>query len=283
MDETTIDSTVDESIDLFADEEPEVDEPTSEATEDSEEAESDVQPAEEQTADVPQTVLDIVYNGQAMSLTKEQAVELAQKGMNYDKIQQKLNEAQNSKANVTIARLAQKNGVPVDALLDSLMQQAEEMEITTRANQLMDSEGYMDIDTAKRLARTEIERDALQNQQLEAQRQRDQMLRNFEQKQAERQRKEAAFQKDIADLMQMDKDFQKKYPTIESMPKLMQEAIQNGESIKSAYLQTVIEEQKTKIAAYEQNVKNASMSTGSASGIGASNKDAFLGALFGDD
>lgn len=283
MDETTIDSTVDESIDLFADEEPEVDEPTSEATEDSEEAESDVQPAEEQPADVPQTVLDIVYNGQAMSLTKEQAVELAQKGMNYDKIQQKLNEAQNSKANVTIAKLAQKNGVPVDALLDSLMKQAEEMEITTRANQLMDSEGYMDIDTAKRLARTEIERDALQNQQLEAQRQRDQMLRDFEQKQLERQRKEAAFQKDIADLMQMDKDFQKKYPTIESMPKLMQEAIQNGESIKSAYLQTVIEEQKTKIAAYEQNAKNASMSTGSASGIGASNKDAFLGALFGDD
>lgn len=285
MDEQTSESVMDESIDLFADEEPLAEEQTSDFAEEAEEATTQEQTEQEQGSvqtEEPASVLDIVYNGQAMSLTKEQAVTLAQKGMNYDKLQQRLQEAENGREVQLINKLAQKNNVSVDALIASLEQQAEEMEITARANKLMD-ESYMDLDVARRVAKAEIEKEALQNQQIAAQRRTDEIRQKIEAQNAENQRKRESFNKEIGELTHAYPDFQKKYPTIESMPQIMQDAIRNGESIKAAYQQVVIEEQKQTIAALNQNNKNKLASTGSATGLGATGKDPFLGALFSDD
>lgn len=289
MDEQTSESVVEESIDLFADEEPEV-EQTSEAEDDTfaeetqpEEEEAPAEPDGQQSDAGAENILDIVYNGQAMSLNRQQAIEMAQKGMNYDKLQQRLQAAENSPERQMIARLAQQSGMDVNSFMQSLEQQLSEYQVNTRAEQLL-SDSYMDRDTAMRLARSEIEKEALQNEKAAQERAQQEYLNKQQAKAMENQRKRDTFTKEIQELVNTYPDFQSKYPTIESMPKVMQDAIRNGESIKSAYQQVIIDELRSENAAYKQNQKNAIASTGSATGTGATNaKDPFLSALYSDD
>lgn len=289
MEEQTSEAMV-EDIDLFADEEADFYEPTSEEGEATEEAETaqmteeEETPAEE-TAQTPavenDSLLDIVYNGQAMQLNKQQAVELAQKGMNYDKLQQRLQEAQNSPERQLIARMAAESGMEVGAFMQSVEQQLASYKVNARANQLM-NDNYLDADTAMRLAQTEIENESLRNQQAAAQKLQDERRQKYEQQLAENQRKKDTFIREIGELTRTYPDFKDKYPTIESMPEVMQAAIRNGESIKTAYQQVVIEELRQENAAYKQNQKNAASSTGSATGAGQMETDDFLGGLFSD-
>lgn len=289
MDEQTSESVVEESIDLFADEEPEV-EQTSEAEDDTfaeetqpEEEEAPAEPDGQQSDAGAENILDIVYNGQAMSLNRQQAIEMAQKGMNYDKLQQRLQAAENSPERQMIARLAQQSGMDVNSFMQSLEQQLSEYQVNTRAEQLL-SDSYMDRDTAMRLARSEIEKEALQNEKAAQERAQQEYLNKQQAQAMENQRKRDTFTKEIQELVNTYPDFQSKYPTIESMPKVMQDAIRNGESIKSAYQQVIIDELRSENAAYKQNQKNAMTSTGSATGTGATNaKDPFLSALYSDD
>lgn len=289
MDEQTSESVVEESIDLFADEEPEV-EQTSEAEDDTfaeetqpEEEEAPAEPDGQQSDAGAENILDIVYNGQAMSLNRQQAIEMAQKGMNYDKLQQRLQAAENSPERQMIARLAQQSGMDVNSFMQSLEQQLSEYQVNTRAEQLL-SDSYMDRDTAMRLARSEIEKEALQNEKAAQERAQQEYLNKQQAQAMENQRKRDTFTKEIQELVNTYPDFQSKYPTIESMPKVMQDAIRNGESIKSAYQQVIIDELRSENAAYKQNQKNAIASTGSATGTGATNaKDPFLSALYSDD
>lgn len=289
MDEQTSESVVDvsEDIDLFADEEPMPEENTNDfGDEVQEEADGAQEPAETEAQTdgqqaEPETVLDIVYNGQAMSLNRQQAVEMAQKGMNYDKLQQRLQAAENSPERQMIARLAQQSGMEVGAFMQSLEQQLSEYQVSTRAEQLM-SDSYMDRDTAMRLAKTELEKEALQNERMAAIQRQEQIRQQQMAQEHENRRRRDSFTKDIQDLVKAYPDFQQKYPTIESMPQVMQDAINNGESVKAAYQQVLIEELRSENAAYKQNQKNAMASTGSASGAGQTATDPFLGALFGD-
>ena len=91
-----------DSIDLFAEDMPEdFDTAPTSAEENQTEAPQEEQQTEEGQETEPeeqpaQTMLDIVYNGQPMQLTREQAVQLAQKGMNYDKKLQEIEQLKNS-------------------------------------------------------------------------------------------------------------------------------------------------------------------------------------------
>ena len=277
-----------EDIDIFADDD-DTDfpvEPTSEPEEEVTEPQHDGQ--EQQTEQTPeeQPFLDIVYNGQQMHLTKEQAITLAQKGQNYDKKMQE-NESlrhalENSPERLMLQKMAQQSGIPYDQFLSQFQNQMKQSAVQVRAEQLMQT-GVMDQQTAMRLAQAELEKEELLNQRSVEQNQRNQQRQQFEQMQRAEQQRREQFARDIKELVAEYPDFAKKYPTIESMPKVMQEAVKNGTSIKAAHQQVVIDEMRNEIAAYKQNEKNKAMSPGSASGVGSKKVDPFEAALFGDD
>ena len=277
-----------EDIDIFADDDTDfpvepTSEPEGEVTETHQEGQA--QPTEEtQQQETP--FLDIVYNGQQMHLTKEQAITLAQKGQNYDKKMQEnetlRQQLANSPERLMLQRMAQQSGIPYDQFLTQFQNQMKQSAVQVRAEQLMQT-GVMDQQTAMRLAQAELEKEELLNQRSVEQNQRNQQRQQFEQMQRAEQQRREQFARDIKELVAEYPDFAKKYPTIESMPKVMQEAVKNGTSIKAAHHQVVIDEMRNEIAAYKQNEKNKAMSPGSASGVGSKNVDPFEAALFGDD
>lgn len=276
-----------EDIDLFADDDTDF---TGEQTSDpieTEPAQQETNPQEPTQQQEPennpaQTMLDIVYNGQPIKLTQEQAVQLAQKGMNYDKKLQEIEQLKNSPERQLLNQLAAQSGLPYDQFLNNFKEQIKQSTITVRAEQLAQN-GAMDMNTAMMLAKSEIEKEELQNRQNAEEQKRQQFRQQFEQRQqAEAQRKEQ-FIREIGELVKENPDFQKQYPTVESMPKVMQDAILNGGSIKQAYQQVVIEQLKSENAAYKQNQFNKEQSPGSASGSRPNTSDAFLNSLFGDD
>jgi len=278
-----------EDIDLFADDDDMdfLDEQTSEPEEKVTEPQQEVpavdeQQTEQQTAPEETPFLDIVYNGQQMHLTKEQAITLAQKGQNYDKVMQQLEQARNSRERQLMQQLAQQSGQPYDQFLNSFGEQLRQSTIQVRAEQLMQS-GVMDQATALRLAQAEIEKEELLNQRNAEQQQRNQAQQQILQKQQAEQQKKAQFTNEFAELLKENPDFQTKYPTFDVLPKAIQDAMRNGSGIKTAYLQVQVEEMRNEIAAYKQNEKNKTMSPGSATGIGAKEIDSFLLGFDGDD
>ena len=277
-----------EDIDIFADDDTDFPvEPTSEP--EGEVADQQKEGQEQQTEETQQQetpFLDIVYNGQQMHLTKEQAITLAQKGQNYDKKMQEnetlRQQLANSPERLMLQRMAQQSGIPYDQFLTQFQNQMKQSAVQVRAEQLMQT-GVMDQQTAMRLAQAELEKEELLNQRSVEQNQRNQQRQQFEQQQRARQQAKEQFTREIAELVKEYPDFMKKYPTMESMPQIMQDAMRNGTSIKAAHQQVVIEEMRNEIAAYKQNEKNKAMSPGSASGVGSKNVDPFEAALFGDD
>ena len=276
-----------DDLDLFADDD-DMDFPvdqTSEAGEAVAEEQQETpvvetQQTEQAVEDTP--FLDIVYNGQQMHLTKEQAITLAQKGQNYDKKVQELEALKNSPERQIFVRMAQQSGMTVDQLISSFEDNLRQSTIQVRAEQLMRNE-YMDQTTAMRVAKAELEKEELLNQRNAEQQQRNQVQQQLAQRQQAEQQKQAQFNNEFAELLRENPDFQKKYPTFASLPKAMQDAMKNGSCIKSAYQQVQIEELRNEVAAYKQNEKNKSMSPGSVSGVGTKAIDPFEAALFGDD
>lgn len=277
-----------DDIDIFADDDDmdfpvdQTSETGEEVTETQQETPADNARQTEQQTQQETPFLDIVYNGQQMHLTKEQAITLAQKGQNYDKVMQQLDAARNSREKQLLNQLAQQSGMPYDQFLNSFAGQIKQANVQVRAEKLMQT-GAMDQATAMRLAQAEIEKEELLKQRSVEQNQRNMQQQQFVQRQrAEQQRKEQ-FTREIADIVKEYPDFAKTYPTVESMPKVMQDAIFNGTSIKAAHQQVVIEQQRNEIAALKQNEKNKAMSPGSASGIGPKEVDSFLLGFDGDD
>lgn len=261
-------------------------EPTEDTTEVDEEP-SEEQPQEPTVAEnnvVDEFILDTVYNGENRKLNREEAIMYAQKGMNYDKIQQKLQEAQNSPEIQLIRKLAEQNGVSKDGYMDFLKNLETSMEqqaLNNRVNQLM-NERYLDEQSAREVARIEAENKRLTAQQKAQEDERERFRRDYEQKQLENQRKQEQFNKEIADIVKLYPDFPTKYPTIESMPQALQEAVRNGSGVMATYQSMVIAEMQNKLSAYEQNETNKHKAPGSAISKSNSNGDGFLDALFGD-
>jgi len=287
FEETQTSETVDtsnEEIDLFADDSDVIEEQTSEPMEQAQQETEPQGEAEQNRQANPeaQTTLDIVYNGQPMQLSREQAVQLAQKGMNYDKKLQEIELLKNSPERQLLAQLAEQSGLPYDQFLNNFQNQIRQSTVQVKAEQLAMQNG-LDMDTAMMLAESEFEKEQLQNR-VNAE---DQKRQQFQQQMRLRQMVEAQrkdqFVKEIGEILKENPDFQTQYPNVESMPKVMQDAILGGGSIKQAYQQHVIEQQRNEIAAYKQNQINMNQSPGSASGRRANSSDAFLNGLMGGD
>lgn len=141
-DTTSDDFSIDEVNEQTSEDTIEID---SDQNEDLEVTDINDQEASEQTSE--DDFLTITYNGNQEKLTRERAVELSQKGMNYDRLLDRYNQLQqqtNSNAYKTIQDLANKAGVSVDEYASRLNDFAKRSEIGQIVQQL--KQKYSDVD-----------------------------------------------------------------------------------------------------------------------------------------
>lgn len=99
-----------------------------------EEIQSEVEETAETTEETPEEQrIRIKYNHEERELTLEEATQLAQKGMNYDKLQQKFNEVQNNPGLAYLNKLAERSGTSIE----NLVSYWEEQETQAELNQLI--------------------------------------------------------------------------------------------------------------------------------------------------
>ena len=200
----------------------------------------------------------IKYNGEDLEIPISEAVALAQKGKNYDKLQQRYDELKNGAEMKLISAFAKQAGMTVKQYLKFANEQQQSQQVQAELDAIMEHDPEVDPVIAKELA----EARAAKKTAAFAQQQHDEDLKPWE-------------------------DFLAAYPElgtdVKKLPEEVQAAIANGESPigamrayelqmerkKSAELQRLLEAEK-------QNKKNKQASTGSVKSAGKAEKDPFL-------
>lgn len=113
-------------------------------------------PQDEATAQPkPDAKLKLKYNGEEKEITTEEAITLAQKGMNYDHIKSELETLKNSEEAKILSDLAKEHGFKTGAeYLQSIRDQARQEKISKRAVEL-ENDG-VPAEHAKRMAELEL-------------------------------------------------------------------------------------------------------------------------------
>jgi len=249
-----------EDVDFSEDDDEGKPEPTAEAdppkpedqTEDKQE-----KPVEEVPPDKPAETdqFKLKYLGEEKTVTRDEAVVLAQKGMDYDRIRSKFDalsdeSAKNSESVAFLQELAQKQGLSVPDLIDQI-----------RAKDISDKE---QVDMSVALGRVKNLRT---ERQLEAEKEKLTEKHKLETtEQAEKQATEQKRKQDIS-------DFVKTYPDVKdfkTIPQDVWKAVQGGETLVSAYtryenkrLSGELEKLNKALEAERQNTKNKTRATGS--------------------
>lgn len=196
----------------------------------------------------------VKYNKEPVSFESiEDVVTNVQKGLNYDKLQEKLNNLENSKAMSYINNKAAELGMSVDEYMDQVENYEKEQEKKREQEKLeeMISNGVPE-DIAKEVVATSQLRKELQAEK-----------NKLAKEQKEREEKESK-DKEYA-------DFIKKFPDVktEDIPKdVFLNAEQNGLTITEAYKEYLIDEQKKQIEILKKQNENKSSSVGSTTEFG---------------
>ena len=250
MDNTTTDYADEDS--LFDDED------LTEYQGDSESEEETATPQQDETDDQRQEtkeempenkpILAVKYDGVEKQLTEAEARELAQKGMNYDRIKQRYDELANSEELTLLDQLAKEAGVSNRTeFVKTLAQYSQHNAVNQYVEQLKQQHPDTDESVLRELAETK-----LRQQQKE---QEEQRLNT--QQQAEKQQKEAFAAQYNA--------FITEYPNVDPA-KLPDEVIQSmaaGETMLSAYRVYELKQLRAEKAAAEANQKNKNKALGS--------------------
>lgn len=237
---------------------PEADQQTEEAEEKAEEAPAEADNDTAQESVEEQQTFDLKFLGETKTVSKEEVVTLAQKGLNYDKV---LGERDVAKQEVSrlqeyetfLKDLADMDGRTVDDLMDA-----------TRAEILAKKEG---LDKSVALQRIKLDRD---RKAFEAEKSK---------KEAEQKATEEAEKQRSNQFLQ----FAQEYPDVDpkDIPKEVWDKFKDGMPLTSAYsiyenkkLREEVKSWKDKAEAAEQNAKNKERSTGSQStaGMGSAKK-----------
>ena len=262
-----------------------VDIPTEEVTEDKpveETAEEEVvqeekaeqeKEAREQTETAP--FLTIKYNKEARNLSQDEAIELAQKGMNYDSIYEKYNalkpyEGQFSELN----RLAKANGMSVEDYLNNLKEVQDAFELNREVEQLRKE--YADADEtlitevaksrisqrkdsneAARIRQEDSKKDAIRS---EVERQ----VNKFEQRYPDVDPSKS--DKEVYDLMKEDYTLLEAYEIVQGEKRAAEDRIKEKQALSA-----------------KQNEENKKMSLGNLTNTGDIEENAFMEAFLSKD
>lgn len=244
--------------------ETEVEEPVAEG-ESTEEPEAS-QPTEDEVRSEDSFTLK--YMGEEKSVTREEIVDLAEKGMNYDRVKGQLEEARNSLKEYEQTRtdLAKRNE-QVQWLEELAKEQGQTLDELIESTQAQ----VMSKKTGKSL---EVCRGIVANQRLERE------LKAQQAKLAETGDKNAKRDEDIAAFMKAYPEFNSKNP--DAIPQEVWDAVNQGESLLNAYrayevkeLRAQLEKQKAEAEKEKQKQLNKSRSTGSQKTKGTKQADPF--------
>ena len=185
---------------------------------------------EPQEEPVQEPFLRIKYNKEERGLTQEEAIALSQKGMNYDKLQERLNQIENNRGLAYLNKLAQDNGTDIDTLVNYW----EEQEQQAQLNQLIQSN-----------IPQEMAEEILTN-------------RKFREQFEEKQRQE---QKQAAERQEFNEFFEA-FPGVDpkSIPKEVWEMNDNGIPLKFAYAEYDRRQLQNEVKILKQNQKNKASS-----------------------
>jgi hypothetical protein len=273
MDEEVVESipteTTDSNDDFFAEVDEEV---INEEGSQEEEPQEESEPSEPQE-EKPEVDLEpllkalsgkIKYNKEDHEVKSiEDLIENYQKGLNYDKKLQELENLQNSKLEKYAKQKADELGISVDEYMDKVeqyekdQQKAQEQE---RLEQMI--ENGVPEDVAREVIATSQLRKQLQAKENE--------LKAKEREQAEKEAKDKEYA-----------DFLKEFPDVnpEDIPKEVFEEAEKS-SLSNAYLKWQLKETKNKLSVAEQNEKNSKATIGSVTETGQTKekheKDYFL-------
>lgn len=233
----------------------------SEEPEEEEEVETETQESEEDTFS-----LDIRYNGQNQTLNREQATTLAQKGMNYDKINEKLQQALNNPVLKVLERNAAKAGMSVEDYANRMAQFQDTMNIQQIAREFKAQNPDVSDDVAAKYAN-----EVYKNK-----------LADIERKDAEKAKQaEQAEQNQLIAELQV---FRGRFPDvdIENLPNEVVDDINSGTPLLEAWLSYENAQLRNRLANSETNAKNKRTSAGSLSeNTGGTETDAFIQGLLG--
>lgn len=225
-----------------------IEEAIQDTDESSEETTTNENPVTEEQTEEPTDDFDleIKYNGSEEHLTREQAIELAQKGKNYDKIYGRLQELQNDPIRQVFEEQARRAGLTVEEYANRIVQFQNEADINRIARDFKEKNPDATDEIAEQYARAEHQNRMNQRQQeLSIQRQR-----------AEQSRQEQARNEVL--------EFQQVYPDVDiaKLPKEVIDDINSGTPLMSAYRAYEISQLKTELSALRKNEENKSRSVG---------------------
>jgi hypothetical protein len=262
MDELTNQSFESEADDSF-----EIEEVNEESHDDGEEAETEVSETEEhEEPEADDFSLDIRYNGQNQTLNREQATTLAQKGMNYDKINEKLQQALNNPVLKVLESNAKKAGMSVEDYANRMAQFQDTMNIQQIAKEFKSQHQDASDEVATAYA-NEVYKNRLADiakQDAEAAKASEQAEQN----------------KLIAEVQA----FTQRFPDVDikKLPADVIDDINAGTPLMEAYLSYENQQLRNRLSNHDTNEKNKNNSVGKVSDNSGSDKtDPFLEGLLG--
>lgn len=245
-----------------------------EANTTSDEETHETETSETETTETPEPQddwkLDIKYNGAIESLTKEQAIEYAQKGRNYDKVMSQLNALRNDPTRQVFEEQARRAGLSLDEYAQRLQRFQEESNITRIANDFKQKNPDVSDEVANQYARAEYQN------QINLRAQQDAMQRAQAQSVREQRAKDQV------------EAFLQTYPDVD-IRTLPQEVVDDinirGETLLSAYRAFENKRLRSELEAARTNQANKAKATGNLSDNAGSDTggDPFLAGLLGGE
>nr|DAO75825.1 MAG TPA: hypothetical protein [Caudoviricetes sp.] len=235
--------------DMFLDEPEATDETTSEEPE-VEETQPEPETKPETKHEPPAQTLKIKYNGKEQDITMEQAVELAQKGMNYDKVLNERNGLRvDARASELIHRLAEESGMDIEEYVGFVEEQQKAMILQREIESIRDKYPDMPENAIKELASSRAAEKARKNEEAAAERKKS---------------SEEAKQKPWIDFLREFPEYK------DELPNDVIAYIEKGSTPIEAMLrfkldagEQKIKELEDKLTSQEQNTKNKQKSVGS--------------------
>ena len=177
--------------------------------------------------------LKIKYNHEEQEITLDEAVELAQKGKNYDKLQQKLQQLETDPRLSFVEELAKEQGMEVNEFLEATKQWREQQKLDQLIQQNIPE------DMAKEI---------LENRKFREQYESQQKAKSNEEKQNAEYNEFFQFFKQVN-----DRDFD---PQKDQIPNEVWQATQNGVPLKFAYMEHHNNQLRSQLKIQKQNEEN---------------------------
>lgn len=235
--------------DMFLDEPEATEETTSEEPE-VEETQPEQEPETKPEPEPHSQTLKIKYNGKEQEITMEQAVELAQKGMNYDKVLNERNGLRvDARASELIHRLAEESGMDIEQYVGFVEDQQKSMTLQREIESIREKYPDMQDEAVKELANSRAAEKARKREEAAAER---------------KKASEEAKQKPWIDFLREFPEYK------DELPNDVIAYIEKGSTPIEAMLrfkldagEQKIKELEDKLTSQEQNTKNKQKSVGS--------------------